>query len=114
MKQIQGLTSQPKQQFTIPLTDGSRVSAYLEYRAQQTGWFLDLTWQDWTLNGLRVTASPNILRQWQNVIPFGLSVLTSGNVEPLNLPDFSTATAVMMLLEGPDITLVNSLVYTGD
>ena len=113
MKQIQGISSQPKQQFTIPLTDGTRVSAYMEYRPQQLGWFLNLTWQTWTLNGLRVTASPNILRQWQNVIPFGLSVLTSGNVEPLNITDFENTTAVMLLLEGSDIALVNSTAFPG-
>jgi len=114
MKQIQGIGSQAKQQFTIPLTDGTRVSAYLEYRPQQTGWFLNLVWQDWTLNGLRITASPNILRQWQNVIPFGIAVITSGNVEPLNSYDFSTATAIMVLLEGDDVTLVNQTAFPGN
>lgn len=114
MKQIQGLSSQYKQQFTIPLTDGSRVSAYMEYRAQQTGWFLNLVWEDWTLNGLRITASPNILRPWQNVIPFGLAVLTSSNVEPLNNTDFSTGVAVMMLLEGEDIAIINATAFPGN
>lgn len=114
MKQIQGLTSQPKQQFTIPLVDGSRVSCYMEYRTQQSGWFLDLTWQDWTLNGMRVFASPNMLRQWQDIIPFGLAVLTTGNVEPLNSTDFSDATAVMVLLEGADIALVNASAFPGN
>ena len=114
MKQIDGLTSQPKQQFTIPLTDGSRVSAFMEYRNQQTGWFLDLTWQDWTLNGLRVFASPNMLRQWQDVIPFGLAVLTTGNEEPLNSTDFADGTATMILLEGIDITLINESAFPGN
>lgn len=114
MKIIQGIGSQAKQQFTIPLSDGTRVSAYLEYRPQQTGWFLNLTWETWTLNGLRVTASPNLLRQWQNVIPFGIAVLTSGNVEPLNNTDFSTATAVMVLLDSTDIALVNQTAFPGN
>ena len=114
MKLIQGLTSQPKQQFTIPLTDGSRISVSMEYRQQQQGWFMDMVWQDFILNGLRVTASPNFLRQWSHILPFGVGIITVGNVEPLNLTDFSSNVASVYLLEGDEVQQVEETAFPGN
>lgn len=114
MNTITGISAQPKQQLSFVLDDGSQVSAYLEYRPQQLGWFLNLAWGDWSVNGLRVVSTPNLLRQWRNVIPCGLSILTQSNADPLNSTDFSTAVSVMVLLNAADVLLVEASAYPGN
>lgn len=112
MKIINGLSDQPKQVQTLTLADGTKAVWTLEYRAMQLGWFWDLTWAGSPVaNGQRLVASPNILRSFINTIPFGISVITQGNVEPLNLEDLSDGTAEVVLLEGDDLTLVETAAF---
>lgn len=112
MKIITGLSDQPKQTQTITLADGSKAVWALEYRAMQLGWFWDLSWSGVAIaNGQRLVASPNILRSFINKIPFGISVMTQGNVEPLNLEDLADGTSTIVLLEGDDLTLVETAAF---
>lgn len=112
MKILNGISDQPKQVMTLTLADGSKAVWSLNYRAQQIGWFWDLTWNSQPVAlGQRLVASPNILRSFINQIPFGLSVLTQGNVEPLNLEDLSDGTTEIVLLEGDDLSLVETAAF---
>ena len=108
MKVVTGLTNQPKQRASLVLADGSSVSLYLEYYPQQLGWFADVAWQSWAVQGIRLTAFPNLLAQWQNVIPFGLGVVTSTGAEPLNSGDLADGTATLYLLETADLAQVSA------
>jgi hypothetical protein len=114
MINVTGLTSQPKQAFFLTLNDGSLVSCYIEYRPQQLGWFANFSWATWIVSGIRLSAAPNILRQWQNRIPFGLSLLTANNAEPLNLEDFSSGYAQLVLLNSDEVAEVDALAYSGN
>jgi hypothetical protein len=110
---IQGLTDKPKQTTTIVLDDGTKVTLALEYRPQQLGWFYDLTWEEFTLNGRRLVASPNIVRDFRNLIPFGISVLTAGAVEPLNQGDFVDGTVTLILLDADEVEEVEAAIFPG-
>lgn len=118
MNIVTGITDQPNQQFDLQIADGSRVKVTLNFRVQQLGWFLDLVWTrtdgtTFPLYGLRVTTSPNILRQWRNLLPFGLAVITSANGEPVSVKSFSSNTSQLVLLDEADVELIESQVYTG-
>lgn len=110
---VTGITDQPKQSIVLVLPDGSQVSAFLEYRPNQVGWFANFEWQDWALNGLRLTTSPNLLRQWSNQIPFGLSIQTTGDREPLCSTDFSTGFSRVYLLDADDVERINTTTFAG-
>jgi hypothetical protein len=113
MTTITGITSQPKQQFAFALEDGSQVAVYIEYRPQQFGWFANFAWGDtWVVNGLRLVSSPNILHKWYKLIPFGLSITTEGNAEPLNQTDFATGRSTVILLNAADVVEVNGLAFS--
>lgn len=114
MTTLTGLSDQPKQQSSFVLPDGSSVSFYIEYRQQQAGWFADLVWQGVTINGLRLTASPNFLRQWQHLLTFGMALFTNGNIEPTNLDDFVDGTATIVILSADDVAAINATSYPGN
>lgn len=113
MTTVTGITDQPKQSFVLVLPDGSQLSVYLEYRPNQVGWFANFEWQSWSLNGLRLTTSPNILRQWSNQLPFGLAIQTTGDNEPLASTDFSTSFSTVYLLDADDVERINSTTFAG-
>jgi len=117
MQIITGITDAPKQNISIPLPDGTSVSLALTFTPQQAGWFFNIAYSTATIifqaNGNRLCASPNILRQYQNIIPFGISCLTAGNVEPTTQTTFSDGTVTLLLLDQTDIADVEAAVYTG-
>lgn len=110
---LTGITSEPKQQLSFVLEDGSRVAMFMQYRPQQEGWFADFSLGDWEVKGLRLTASPNILVKWQKLVPFGLAIITARNVEPLNVTDFINGVVTMYLLNADDVALVNTTSFAG-
>ncbi len=113
MNLLEGFTDQAKQQTTLVLADGSRAVLVMEYRPNQIGWFVNLTYGDFQLDGQRLVSSPNFLRQWREQIPFGLSVLGINNVDPLRQTDFADGTVSIYLLDQADVDAVEAAVYPG-
>lgn len=118
MKLITGITEQPNQQLNLVLPDGSRVRLTLNFRVQQSGWFADLVWvktdgTTFPITGLRVCTSPNILRKWSELLPFGLMVFTDKMTEPVTVKAFALGTSKMFLLDAADVQQVEDNIYSG-
>lgn len=113
MTTVTGISSQPKQQLTLVLEDGSQVSVYLEYRPQQLGWFANFSWGDWIVNGLRLVSTPNLLHSWFKLIPFGLAITTAQEADPLNPTSFASGLSTMVVLNAAEVRLVNATSYVG-
>ena len=111
MKTITGITNKPNQACTLTLSDGTKATLNLYFRPQQTGWFLDVSYSTVTINGLRLVSSPNILRSWRRLIPFGLAFTMPDGSDPSGQEDFSTAT--FLLLEQADIATVEAAAFPG-
>lgn len=86
MRQITSLTADPKQQFNINIPGYDVATVYLEFKPLQNAWFMDLTWGAFVCKNERVSNSPNLLRQWSNVLPFGIMVEGVDDLDPV-LPD---------------------------
>lgn len=117
MKLITGLTDQPNQQSVIVLPDGTPVDFTLMYRPQQQGWFYNLSCDadagPFELNGSRLVSSPNILRNYRNLVTFGLLILTLNNVEPIGQTTFIDGTTAVFLLTAAEVAQVEALIYPG-
>jgi hypothetical protein len=77
------LSSDAKQNFQVPITGFDPVDITIEYKPSQYGWFLSLVWGDFSLNNERISISPNLLRQFKNLIPFGILVAGFQAEEPI-------------------------------
>ena len=115
---LTGLTDQPNQEFPITLPDGTTATLDLEFWPQQLGWYYNLTWDGQTpafgLNGQYLAASPNLLRQWRNVIPFGIAITTLDGQDPTNQEDFVNGNCTLLLLNASDVGMVESTYFPGD
>ena len=66
----------------------------------QYGWFItSLVYGSFTLNGIRISNSPNILNQFRNQIPFGLACYSTNNREPMLQYDFSSGASILYILD---------------
>ena len=80
-------------------------TGYINYNSSRQGWFLDLVSENFKIYGIRITSGPNILRQWQKKLGFGICILCEKMSEPFFWEDFNTERAKMYLLEPDDLAL---------
>lgn len=96
---ISQVTSDPLQVRTLTLPDGTQLGLTIYFIQNQLGWFItSLTYGSFTLQGIRITNSPNILHQWRNIIPFGLGCFSQSNREPTQQQDFSSGASTLYIL----------------
>lgn len=107
---LTGLTDKPKQTFSVTLADGSQADFYMEYRERQKGWFFDLIYGAFAVKGQRLTLHPNVLRQFRNLIPFGLAVSSDRPYEPQDLSALSDGTVFLYLFEGDELDAIDALI----
>ena len=109
MYQIQNVSSDPAQNLSVALEDGTIVYISIFFSPQQTGWFIgSLTYTSasgnlFTLNGVRITNSPNMLHQFKNQLPFGLACISTGNREPQLISDFDDQSSILYILDPDDV-----------
>lgn len=104
---INGVTSAARQIQTLILPNDKKLVMELSYKPMQTGWFVSLSYDGgvWEVKNVRIVTSPNILNQFQNLIPFGLGCFVEGGQEPLLQQDFLSARAKLYILDRTEVEL---------
>lgn len=114
MYRVEKITTNPLQKHTVILPDGLPLTFELYFRPMQYGWFFnDITYQDFTLKGLRVTNNPNMLYQFQNLIPFGIGCFSNDNREPSFLQDFDSGASRLYILDESEVLEYTRIVQGG-
>lgn len=113
MKIINEITSEARQQHTLTLEDGGSVELELNYIANQKGWFYSATYaeKNFSVSNQRLVVSPNMIRKFRDIIPFGFACTTSDGYEPINQDDFSTKRALFYLLNEEDVVAVEAAIH---
>lgn len=111
MKQITTLTSDANQRHQLILDNNETVDFRLYFSARQQAWYFDFTYKDLTVNCSKVVLSPNTLRNFKRLIPFGIAFDTDGYVEPFQLTDFSSGRVRMYVLNSEDVTQIEEEIY---
>ena len=107
---IQGITSDARQKHSIIHPDtGLDIEITLEYSPMQYSWFAKVVYEDFTLNGIRVFTSPNIMRQFSNFVPFGIVCSVDGGQEPTLQEDFSSGRAKLYVLDREEVLALEDL-----
>ena len=77
----------------------------MEYRDNQRGWFYTLSYpaKGFQTVNRRLVASPNFLRAFRNVLPFGMTCKTTDGAEPILLNDFVSGRVSVYVLNTADV-----------
>lgn len=106
MRRLNNLTDAADQLMTITLDDGSALQLELFYRAGIQRWTIDIVHPLLTMYGFNLALGPNILRQWKNVIPFGIAVQSTNGLDPLNVEDFVEGNSLISILSADEVQAV--------
>ena len=96
---------------TLALENNETVDFYLYYSPRQQSWFFDFTYKTLTVNCSRVVLTPNSLRQFKNIIPFGIAFTAESFVEPCAIDDFSNGRVSMFVLNSDEIQQIESEIF---
>lgn len=115
MNLINGLTNAANQTINVTLEDGSTFTFNLYFRPQQNGWFYDVVWPGssvipipFTSHNRRLVTSPNILRQFRELIDFGILVATPDNSDPNLQTAFVDGSTIVTLLNAADVAAMET------
>ena len=93
------------------LENNETVDFKLYYLGRQESWFYDFSYNDLTVNCSRVTLTPNALRQFKNIIPFGISFSSDDFVEPFSIDDFVSGRVKMYVLNSDEVKQVETEIF---
>ena len=114
MIQIQNLTDSSDQITAIQLQDGSTATLELIYLGAVQRWVFNLTHPDFpngALQGQMLCQHPNILRQFRNVLDFGMACVSSNGNDPVQIEDFANGNITIFMLDSADVTFVEQNVF---
>lgn len=110
MEIITCLNGDPKQRFNYTIEDNTLYVNLYFYQTQKS-WFFDIEYGDLICKGMRVTLSPNALRCFRRLIPFGIGFLSDSLAEPYALDDFETGRISMVILSQDEVNELEDAVY---
>lgn len=113
MRQLIELTNEPNQKYTLVTDDGDEVTLTLRFSDTQIGWFISVLAGDLIINGLRLCVAPNLLRNYKNLINFGIGCTSTDGAEPYFLKDFSEDRIKVFLLNEEDVQEVEEEFFNG-
>lgn len=112
MEVITNLTEYPNQLHTLVLENNKSADIRLFYCGRMQSWFIDLTFEDIQINGLKIVLSPNLLRQFRKLIPFGLAIYTNTDfVEPFEIEAFSSGRVKISILNSDEVNEIETEIY---
>ena len=114
MYAINQLSDAAFQTTTLQMPDGSTGTLNLYYRSSTPRWFFDFihpALPEGETLGLGLTTYPNLLRQWQNIVPFGFACVTLDGQDPVGSEDFIDGYATLYILAETDVLTVEAQVF---
>ena len=102
MIRITKLTNASKQKVLVIAEDGAQVLLELTYSSTQEAWNMSLTYLDFVANGIQLTVSPNILHNFNNILPFAIACNSVDGFEPKYIDDFSDGRITLFMLSGSE------------
>lgn len=103
MNILNKITSAAYQQFFLTGNPGQTITLTLRFLPTQNLWTMDLAYNDFSVNSVAVVAGVNLLRNYRNIIPFGICCITLNGLDPYYIDDFSNLNAALYLLSAEEV-----------
>lgn len=112
MRQLTEIGIEPIQKFNVVGENNEQIELKLMYKPTQESWYFDIVYGDFVLNGQKIVSSPNLLKQYENLLPFGISCVVEDGSEPYFINDFFTGRATLNLLTKEDIETIEAILLS--
>lgn len=111
MQHITTLTSSPNQRHQLVLDNNETVDFRLYYSARMQAWYYDFQYKDFAVNCTKAVLSPNGLRTFKRLIPFGLAFTSDGDTDPFEIDAFSSGRVNLYVLNSEEVEQVEREIF---
>lgn len=111
MQEITTITSNARQRFRLVLENNETADFQLYYCGRMRSWYYNISYNDISINGSKVVLTPNSLRNFKKIIPFGIAFATDGYTEPFAIDDFSSGRVKMYVLNSDEVQQIEEDIY---
>lgn len=112
MKALNFFNGDPRQTANLVLDNGDIIPFSMYYSTNQQGWFYSFQYGNFIAYGRRLVVSPNMLRQFRNTIPFGISCTSVDGYESIYQNDFQSGRINLYLLNQAEVLEAENLILT--
>lgn len=105
---LNNLTNDASQQLLLTGIPGVQATMTLQFKPRIAAWIMGIEYKIFSVQGLRVVASPNMLRKWKNILPFGMACVRSDGLDPYQQGDFLNGIASLYLLDTSDVAVIEA------
>ena len=112
MKVLTGIRATGQQILTTTASNGDTINIVLYFQSRSNSWKMDVSCNDFEVKGLRVSHVLNMLCQYNNIIPFGISVIIDDGGEPFLINDFSSERVQLTILTPDEVNNIAAF-YVG-
>ena len=105
MRKVNKITSDYHQEFVFPFSFGD-VILKLYYSDNMVGWFFSITYKDFKLENASLVNHPNLLNQFNLILPFGLTCVTKNGIDAVSRFDFEDGMAELYFLDEQEVNYV--------
>lgn len=112
MRLLNKIDDSANQLFNVVGEGGEQIAFRIYFMPSQQAWFFDLTYNGISVNGTKVSVSPNMIRTFKNVFPFGLSCFSNDGSEPFYIDDFINDRIRLYLLNANEVQQVEEALFT--
>ncbi len=113
MLYINKITNAPSQSINLTGIPGITIGMTLRFLPRIAGWMMGLSYGATTINGIIVTTNYNLIRQFRNLLPFGIMCITTNTLDPYDINDFANQVANLYLLDSADVAAIEAGIFTG-
>ena len=110
--QITNLTNFADQVTQLQLEDGTVATMELIYQGTTERWVMNISYGTEVINGIGLCTLPNVLRQWKNILPFGISCVTADQTDPFDINDFANGRVLIFLLNEVDVAEIETTLFS--
>lgn len=111
MIKISSISDDARQSFQLSVTGKDRATLTIEYVWNQRSWVYSLQYKNFSTSNELLVASPNLLRQYRNIIPFGLMCTTENKLDPMVQDSFSSGVASLYYMTADDLAAMEADLY---
>lgn len=111
MQVITSITNSVNQKMQLVLENNETVDFRLYYKPRMQSWYYDFSYKNITCNGSKVVLSPNSIRQFRRILPFGLFFGAESFIEPFSQDDFSTGRITFGVLNSDEVEQVEREIF---
>lgn len=112
MRKITEIGAEANQRLEIVGENNERITFKIYFRPSQQGFYFDIIYQDFVLRGQKVLNAPNLLNQYRDLLPFGLTCFVADGSDPFFADDFVTERAILFLLNEEDVAEITERFYS--